>query len=129
MEIVLNLIWVLLAVAIVRLWISYARQKGASPRTQLAALAILIAILFPVISVTDDLLTIQNPAELECCARRNHAVSCPHSIFRAVAALPPPAFATPSFGFLRFVALSSSPVSTVDNPALAPIQNRPPPAA
>jgi len=129
MELVLNLIWVLLAVVIVRLWMSHARQEGASPRTQLAALAILIAILFPVISVTDDLLTAQNPAELECCARRNHAVSCPHSIFPAVDALPPPAFAAPSFGFLRFVAPSSSPVPTVDNPALAPIQNRPPPAA
>jgi hypothetical protein len=129
MEIVLNLIWVLLAVAIVRLWTRHARQEGASRRTQLAALAMLIAILFPVISVTDDLLTIQNPAEVDCCARRNHAAQCPHSIFPAVAALAPPAFATPSLGFVRFVAPSSFPVPTVDNPALAPIQNRPPPAA
>jgi hypothetical protein len=129
MEIVLNLIWALLAVVMVRLWMSFARREGASPRTQLAALAILIAILFPIISVTDDLLTAQNPAEIECCARRNHAVSCPHSIFPAVAALPPPALAAPSLGFVRFVAPSSSSFPTVDNPALAPIQNRPPPAA
>lgn len=129
MEIVLNLIWVLLAVVIVRLWMSQARQEGASAMTQLAALAILIAILFPVISVTDDLLTIQNPAELECCARRNHAASCPQTVFPVVAALVPPAFATPLFGFLRFVPRSSSTDSSVNNPALVPIQNRPPPAA
>jgi hypothetical protein len=129
MEIVLNLIWVLLAVVIVRLWMSHTRQEGASPKTQLAAMAILIAILFPVVSVTDDLLSAQNPAELECCVRRNHAVSCPHTIFPAVAVIPPPAFAMPPFGFLRFVAPSNSPVPTVDNPALAPIQNRPPPVA
>jgi hypothetical protein len=129
MEIVLNLIWVSLAVAIVRLWIGHARREGATRRTQLAALAMLIAILFPVISVTDDLLTIQNPTEVDTSARRNHAASCPHTIFPVVAALPTPGFAAPLFGFRRFVAPSSFPVPTVDNPALAPIRNRPPPAA
>jgi hypothetical protein len=129
MEFILNLVWVLLAVAIVRLWTSYARQEGVSRRAQVIALATLIVILLPVISITDDLQTIQNPAELECCARRNHVVSCPHSIFPAVATLPPPTFAMASYGFLRFVAPSNFPVPTVDNPALAPIQNRPPPAA
>ncbi|MGD0938840.1 MAG: hypothetical protein ABR905_03940 [Terracidiphilus sp.] len=129
MEIFLNLIWVLLAVASLPLWVSYGRQEGASRRAQLAALVILIAILFPVISVTDDLLTIQNPAEIECCARRSHSVSCPHSIFSAVAALPPQAFASPWSGFEQFVGPPNSSFSTVENPALAPIQNRPPPAA
>jgi len=130
METILNLAWVLLAVVIVRLWARYAPREGASRRTQVAALTVLILILLPVISVTDDLMAAQNPAETtDCCARRNHAASCPHSIFPAVAALPPPAFAKPSFGFLRFVAPSDFPVPTVDNPALAPIQNRPPPVA
>ena len=129
MEIILNLVWVLLAVAIVRLWTSYARQEGVSRRAQVIALATLIVILLPVISITDDLQTIQNPAELECCARRNHVASCPHSIFPAIAALTPSAFAKPSLCFLRFVGPSSFPVPTVDNPALAPIQNRPPPVA
>ena len=129
MEIILNVVWMLLAIVIVRLWLLYAPGGGASRRTQVAALAILIVILFPVISVTDDLQTIQNPAELDCCARRNHATSSAHSIFPAVATLPPPVFARPSFGFLRFVTPSSSPFPTVANAALAPIQNRPPPTA
>jgi hypothetical protein len=103
--------------------------RAKAQRTQVAALAMLIVILFPVISVTDDLQTIQNPAELDCCARRNHEVSYPHSIFPAVATLPPPVFAKPSFGFLHFVTPSSFPVPALDNPALAPIQNRPPPVA
>ncbi|MGA2350276.1 MAG: hypothetical protein ABSF70_07585 [Terracidiphilus sp.] len=129
MEITLNLFWVLIAVVFVRLWTRHARLEGASRLTQLAALAMLIAILFPVISVTDDLLTMQNPAEFECCARRNHAGSCPNHIFPAVAALPPRSFPVAAFGFLRFVASSSFPVLTIDNPALVPIQNRPPPTA
>jgi hypothetical protein len=129
METLLNFVWVLLAVAGVRLWLCHAPCKGSSRRTQIAALAMLIVILFPVISVTDDLLTIQNPAELECCARRNHSASCPHFISPIVATLPPFVVAESSFGFLRLAASSSFPVPTVDNPALASIQNRPPPAA
>jgi hypothetical protein len=89
----------------------------------------LILILLPVISVTDDLQALQNPAELDCCARRHHAVSCPHSIFPAAATLPPPVFAELSFGFLRFAAPGNRPAPLVELPALASIQNRPPPAA
>jgi hypothetical protein len=129
MEIVLNLVWMLLAAVSVRLWLRYASREGASRRTQVAALAMLTVILFPVISVTDDLQTAQNPAEIVCGARRHHAGSCSHSIHPMAAAIPQPFFAAPPFGFLRFVASSSFPVPTVDNPALAPIQNRPPPAA
>jgi hypothetical protein len=130
METILNLAWVLLAAVIVRLWTRYAPQEGASRRTQVAALAVLILILLPVISVTDDLMAAQNPAETtDCCVRRNHAASCPHSIFPAVATLPPPVFARLSFGFLRFIAPSRVPAQLVKIPALASIQNRPPPAA
>jgi len=62
----------------------------------------LIVILFPVISVTDDLGAAQNPAELACCASRHHAALCTHSIFPADATLPPLVFAELSFGLLRF---------------------------
>jgi hypothetical protein len=89
----------------------------------------LILILFPVISVTDDLEAIQNPAELDCCARRNHAASCSHSIFPAAATLPPPVFTRLSFGFLRFAAPSRIFVPLVKNLALTTVQNQPPPTA
>ena len=54
MEIILNLAWIFLAAVIMWLWLRYAPCEGASRRTQVAALAMLIVILFPVISVTDD---------------------------------------------------------------------------
>jgi hypothetical protein len=129
MEIFLNLVWMLLAVVMVRLWLRYAPSQGANRRTQLVTLAMLVVIFFFVISVTDDLQALQNPAELDCCARRNHAAFSPHSTYSAVAALPPPVFAKPSVEFLCAVLPVSFPVQTVDNPALAPIQNRPPPVA
>jgi len=89
----------------------------------------LIVILFPVISVTDDLGAALNPVELDCCVRRHHAVSSSHSVFPAAATLPPPAFAELSFGFLRFAAPDNRPAPLVKIPALASIQNRPPPVA
>jgi hypothetical protein len=128
MELTLNLAWALLAVILVRLWRWLAPPSAASSRTQVVALLMLIVILFPVISVTDDIGAAQNPAELDCCARRHHAVSSSHSNFPAAATLPPSVFTELSFGFLRFAAPGNRPAPLVKIPALASIQNRPPPA-
>jgi hypothetical protein len=133
MELALNLAWVLLATLMFCLWLQDTPRIGSDRRIpdrrmQLMALAVLILILFPVISVTDDLLAAQNPAEADSCLRRDHVVSCAHSIFPAAAAPPQPALAELSFGFLRFVAPRNFPAPIVDHPALTSIQNRPPPA-
>jgi hypothetical protein len=127
MEFTLNLVWALLAVVCAGLWMRHARRNGVSPRVQTIALLMLIVIFLPVISVTDGLQTLQNPAELDCCARRHHAASNPHSIFPAVATLPPPMVAQLSFRFLRIAAPGHLPAPTIKIPALKSIQNRPPP--
>jgi len=129
MELVLNLAWVLMAALMICLWLRFAPCTGSNKQTQLVALAALILILFPVISVTDDLQAALNPAETDTCLRRSHACSTPHSIFPAVAALPPSLFAAHSFGMLRIAAPGSLHAPLLEHPALAPIQNRPPPAA
>jgi hypothetical protein len=129
MEILLNLSWALLSALIVCLWMRLASRTGANRRMQFIALVMLIVILFPVISVSDDLWSAQNPAETDTCLRRDHLASSTHSIFPAMAALPEPAFAAPHFGFQRFTAPLSLRSLAVDNPALDGIQNRPPPAA
>jgi hypothetical protein len=129
MELTLNLAWALMAVVLVRLWLRAAPSSSACPRSQMVALLMLIVILFPVISVTDDLGAALNPAELDCCARRHYAVYCSYSIFPAAATLPPPVFAELTFGFLRFVMPGNHPAPSVEIPAMASIQNRPPPVA
>jgi hypothetical protein len=129
MEFTLNFAWALLAAGMLLLWLRHAGLSNASKGTQVAALAMLLLILFPVISVTDDLQVVQNPAEAESCLRRDHASVLPHSIFPAVALLPLSVFSGMSIRFLGFVAPSLQPAPLVDNPALAAIQNRPPPAA
>jgi hypothetical protein len=92
-----------------------------------------LLILLPAISMTDDLLAIQNPAIADVfdnCVRRDHAVTDPHAHFPASAALPAPVLGELcNFGFLRSALSFNLHVPTVDNAALASIQNRPPPAA
>jgi hypothetical protein len=128
-ELILNLVGMLVALGIVCLWLRWAPHGGFDRKTQFIALALLILILFPVISVTDDLLAAQNPAETESCVRRDQIVSSIHPA--------PPPITLPledllvayHFGFLRFAAPGARPVAMVSAPAMAPIENRPPPLA
>jgi hypothetical protein len=129
MELSLNLAWILLAAAMFRWWLRFSPRTGSNKRMQFVALAVIILILFPVISVTDDLQAAQNPAEADSCLRRDHACSTPHSIFPPVAALPLPVFADLSFGILRIATPGGLPAPVIEHPVLAPIQNRPPPVA
>lgn len=133
MELALNLTWMVLAALMFCLWLCFAQRTGPDRRTerrraQFVALAVLILILFPVISVTDDLQALQNPAETDSCLRRDHIVCNAHSIFPAAAALPLPIFAELSFSTLRIAAPGRLPAPIFDHPALASIQYRPPPA-
>jgi hypothetical protein len=134
MELVLNLAWILQAALMFCLWLRFAPRTGPNQRNldrrrQFVALTLLLLILFPVISVTDDLQAIQNAVETDSSLRRDHIAVNPHSIFHMVAALPLPAFAELSLGAPRLAATRSLPVPMSDHPALTPIQNRPPPTA
>jgi hypothetical protein len=111
-------------------WVREAPRKATDRRIQMVALGVVILILLPAISMTDDLLAAQNPAEIDCCARRDHdRGASPHSILPAATSLPLPSFAGISLAFMGMAAPSKLPSPFVENPSLAPIQNRPPPAA
>ena len=138
MEIFLNLAWVLLAAFTLCQWwrtapcaLAYGRTRVriTDRRTQFVALALLLLILFPVISVTDDLQAIQNPAETDCLQRRGHTCSTPHCVHSPVAAPPLPAFAALSIGVQRLAAPGTLDAPVFDLPAIFPIQSQPPPLA
>ena len=130
MELTLNLGWALVAMWMLCAWVRKAPRKATDRRIQMVALAVVILILLPAISMTDDLLAAQNPAEIDCCARRDHDHgTCPHSIIPAAAALPLPGFTGLSLAFMGMAAPGNLLSPLVENPSLAPIQNRPPPAA
>ena len=129
MELFFNSVWVLLSIAILCLWLRIERRDSKGRHLPLVALGLLIVLLFPVISVSDDLLAAQNPAEVEIALRQDHKTTAVSFISFAIATLPPSVITEPLFCFLGSVASVrlSSPVA--DNPAMAAIQNRPPPAA
>ena len=128
MELFLNIGWALVALVLVCQWLKFGKGGKQDRRLSFIALAMLIVILFPVISVSDDLWSIQNPAETDSLQRREHRASCPHAIFPVIAALPALAFTGLDTCFRQFVPIPHLDVLTVDNPALDGIQNRPPPS-
>ena len=132
MELTLNLGWASVAVWMLFVWLRMASRTAKDRRAQFIALAIVILILLPVISVTDDLIiAVQNPAEIDCSVysvRKNHDFCSPHAIVPAAAALPAPAFAGLSIADVHMATPSNLSAPFVDHPALAPIQSRPPPA-
>lgn len=129
MELVFNSVWTLVSLASVCLWLRFGRRTGNRRHLSLIALIMLVAILFPVISVSDDLWSIQNPAETDTFLRRDHRDSGVPAQFLLMSGLPCIAALALTFEFQRFdmPRLASLPVS--DKPALDPIDNRPPPVA
>jgi hypothetical protein len=130
-ELFLNLAGAFVAVSLICTWLWCAPRavEGESPALQIIALALLILILFPVISVTDDLVAAENPAEADSFQRRDHKISgpdaelasSPHSEEWALPLLPAVTWSQVA-GLALNVPLPSA-------PALAPIENRPPPTA
>jgi|SRR5580658_1107402 hypothetical protein len=129
MEIVLNLAWVFLTVAMTGLWLRFGAGEVVDRRIQVVALLLLLLVLFPVISVSDDLLALQCPAEADCCVRRDHIVVSAHSVLHPVAELVQALAASLPFSTFRPTAPGEIRSHSEDNPSLAAIQNRPPPAA
>jgi len=129
MELILNISWAFVATWMVCAWLRMEPRRGSDRRAQFVALAVLILILLPAISMTDDLVAAHNPAEIECCARRDHDFASHHSITPATTTLATPAFGGLPMIVARMDAPSIPAVPFVDSPALNSIQNRPPPKA
>jgi hypothetical protein len=128
MELALNLVWTALAAAMCWLWVRYARREGHGRWAQFVSLALVLAMMFVVITMYDDMAMAQNPAETRCIQREDdlgaHAPAAPHPF---VASLPTPA-ADFLFYTSRFAVPGALLVRTVKVPAFSSIQNRPPPA-
>jgi hypothetical protein len=129
MEIFLNLAWTLLAIASFGLWMRFEHRTGSHRGLSFIALAMLLVILFPVISVSDDLWSIQNPAETDTCQRRNQIAPDLHSIVPVLATPLAPLFAQLNLDVRYFSASVNSQGKAVTVPALEEIENRPPPSA
>jgi hypothetical protein len=129
MELALNLVWLFAAAALVCFWKVQQHRRTGRRLLELVSIAALIFILFPIISVTDDLQIAQSFVETDTTVRRGHDGVQPFSIFPAASALPEASFqlAAQNPGFAQ--AVSALPAPVLLTMVLAERYNRPPPAA
>ena len=129
MELFLNLVWVLVAGAMVCVWLRSKDRDEPWRRRRLIAMAMLIVLLFPVISMSDDLLAVQTAFEADNYLRRDHLAPADSYAAQPALMLAVAIFSGLGVGFVRFVAPSLLPIHAGDHPEVACIENRPPPAA
>lgn len=70
MEIALNLAWALCSLTMVWYWMRNNASNPVPRGAQAMALGMVVLLLLPVISLSDDLMTMQGPAETDTCVRR-----------------------------------------------------------
>ena len=87
MELILNLVWAVFSVALIGGWLHSARVNKAPRLTQICALLVVLLLLLPVISLSDDLMAMRGLAETDTCLRRALGSDTGH-----------PTVATASFG-------------------------------
>ena len=92
MEIILNIAWALCSLGLILLWARGSRSNPVSRRTQIMALAMVVLLLLPVISLSDDLMAMQGPAETDtsCLRRALHSGDLHPSFAAASWAMPAP---------------------------------------
>jgi hypothetical protein len=118
-----------LATAMCWLWMCYGRREGLRRSAQFVSLALVLVMMFVVITMYDDMAMARNPAETRCFQREDDLGLHAHaSLHPAVASIPTLA-AELIFNTVRSAVSGSSLVPTMQNPVLSSIQNRPPPAA
>jgi hypothetical protein len=132
MELVLNFAWLLMCIVLIALWQHYGHKKpvhGATSRTiQLVALGVVLLILFPVISVSDDLMMAQSPAETVSCVHKCCNCGHHHHQMPTQAALPELTRTQTAVEYTSLVLMSKSLDRATQNPALRRVENRPPPS-
>ena len=129
MELVLDLGWVVLATVMCWLWLHHARREGPGRQAQLIALALVLAVMFVVILMYDDMAMAQNPAEISCFAREEFSGAHAHAMLHPVANFSLLIVSETSFEVIYFGVVGDHPALALRSPALRSIRNRPPPIA
>ena len=129
MELTLNLAWMLLSAGMLWVLLRHAPREGKNRRMQLVALGVIALILLPVISVTDDLMVVQNPALTDTSPRKGHIWTAVQSMHPASMDWALPACEVPSCGSLQVALQAPLPSQPSERAATSSIQNRPPPTA
>jgi hypothetical protein len=129
MELALNLGWTTMATAMCWLWVHHGRREGRGRWAQIVSLALILSIMFAVITMYDDLAMAQSPAETRCFQREDDLGALAHAPLHPAVASTPTLDAELPFNTFCFAEPGSLHFSPVKIPVLSSIQSRPPPAA
>jgi len=129
MEMALNLEWVAMAAAMCWLWAHHARREGRGHSAQVVSLALVLGIMFAVVTMYDDMAMAQNPAETRSVQREDDPGAHAHAPLHPAVASIPTLTAELRFNAFYFAVPRIPPVPPMKVPVLSSIQNRPPPAA
>ena len=129
MELSLNLGWMAMAIAMCWLWVHHARREGQGRPAQFVSLALVLVMMFVVITMYDDMAMAQNPAETRCFQREDDLGAHAHAPLHPAVALAPTLALELPFNTLQSAVVGNMIIPTVDLPFLSSVQNRPPPAA
>jgi hypothetical protein len=135
-ELLFNLLWLALSCVLVSGWLFGSRRLQKSDpefttRKQIIALAMLIVILLPVVSLTDDLQACTTPAEMEHLGRRIDLLPSPDHAVNQALIVEASLVSFHQAALLQTLA-AVSPAMQVERPCagyLCHVGNRPPPVA
>jgi hypothetical protein len=128
MEIVLNVAWATCSVGLILFWSRTSASNPVPRGRQIFALAMVVLLLLPVISLSDDLMAMQGPSETDSCLRRVLQTNDVHpSVMPTSFALPEEIIAALSFsGSLQEISQDHIP-ATPPSLLIRSLDSRPPP--
>ena len=129
MELALDLGWLAMATAMCWLWAHHARLEDWGRSVQIVSLALVLATMFTVITMYDDMAMAQNPAETRCVQREDDLGAHAHPPLHPAVGSAPTLAAELPFNSFHAAVVGNILVPSVKVPTLFSIQNRPPPAA
>jgi len=101
METILNLAWAVFSGGLILFWLRNNAANQRPRQMQLMALMMVVLLLLPVISLSDDLVAAQGINETDCCLRRTlNAHEAHPSVVPACLAIPEPFTAALAVGGL-----------------------------
>lgn len=129
-ELILNVLWAAISLTLLCLWLRFACSRERSLRVvQIAALLLVVALLLPCISMTDDLAATQGTFENDCRIRRLQDGYALDVVLFETALLVPPAIGLPPETNQVIWLETTTGVKHLADFYTPVIDNRPPPQA
>jgi hypothetical protein len=129
-EAILNLAWAVCSLGLISLWMRSGSSRTIPRNTQILALAMIVLMLLPVISLSDDLMAMQGPAETDSSMRRVLDNDQGHpSVVPAAMGMPEQIFSAPPTGGWSQDSLQSYNLAPAATFLTRSLDSRPPPRA